>query len=308
MVLTQWFAQGRSGPDSYGILMAAEAQPDGTVGRRRFFRGSFLFDPSTEDVGAGFKHFRPLRHDKQTDSLVAYENHELTPGSGFAPFSMQQYELSKEAFYDRMDALIDPQPLDPNARLSSLVDAFEESVRRRVIAVDNGERFMAERNFGPLEMPVGHELFETTGPWEDFSTPSRDLRLLISLDTVLSFPNKVATYPERYRLANAAAAKQVAHELRAELDRQLGSRTIEDVRSDGNAQSLTLKQVAERGQALEAGYNPNDCIERRWGATEGTQEMASCRRRAPAEQQRRMESYRVWFATRVRPHRGVRAP
>jgi hypothetical protein len=240
MVLTQWFAQGRSGPDSYGILMAAEAQPDGTVGRRRFFRGSFLFDPSTEDVGAGFKHFRPLRHDKQTDSLVAYENHELTPGSGFAPFSMQQYELSKEAFYDRMDALIDPQPLDPNARLSSLVDAFEESVRRRVIAVDNGERFMAERNFGPLEMPVGHELFETTGPWEDFSTPSRDLRLLISLDTVLRFPNKVATYPERYRLANAAAAKQVAHELRAELDRQLGSRTIAYVRSDGNAQSLTL--------------------------------------------------------------------
>ena len=33
-------------------------------------------------------------------------------------------------------------------------------------------------------MPDGPAIFETTGAWEDFATPSRDLRLLIAMDVV----------------------------------------------------------------------------------------------------------------------------
>jgi hypothetical protein len=60
-----------------------------------------------------------------------------------------------------------------------------------------------------------------------------------------------------------------------------------------------MAQLIARRKALETAYNPNDCIERRWGAR--GDELATCRRRAPAEQRRRMESYREWFATRTRP-------
>src|SRR5262249_16388005 len=49
-------------------------------------------------------------------------------------------------------------------------------------------------------MPDGAAIFETSGAWEDFSTPSRDLRLLIAIDVVLGFPDRVARRPERYAM------------------------------------------------------------------------------------------------------------
>ena len=68
-----------------------------------------------------------------------------------------------------------------------LVDALYEAVSRRVVSVNNGEDFMAKRGFRAIDMPKGYSVFETTGPWEDFSTPARDMRLLISIDTVMGF-------------------------------------------------------------------------------------------------------------------------
>jgi hypothetical protein len=307
MILTQWLPQGRPGGD-YGLLMAAEAQPDGTVGRRRFFRGSFLFDPSTKDVGAGFKQFRPLRYDAQAGNIVPLDNAALREHPEFADYSRQQYEITRDRFYDRMDALINPEPLDPHARLVSLVDAFEESVRRRVTAVDNGERFMADRGYQPIDMPVGHDIFETQGPWEDFSTPSRDMRLLISLDTVTDFPALVARQPKRFKLAGPQAGEEAAAALRAALERELRARAITYTRSDGQPQELDLWTLRTRADALEMAYNPNDCVELRWAAPDGSKERASCKRRAPAEQQARMNRYRPWFRERTRPPRGARAP
>jgi len=52
-------------------------------------------------------------------------------------------------------------------------------VRRRVVSVDNAEAYLA-RHPGIVPMPEGYAIFETTGPWEDYSTPSRDMRLLHS--------------------------------------------------------------------------------------------------------------------------------
>jgi hypothetical protein len=62
-----------------------------------------------------------------------------------------------------------------------------------------------------------------------------------------------------------------------------------------------LAELVERAKRLEMGYNPNDCVELRWGAPEGSEEHATCRRRASEEQQKRMEQYREWFARRERP-------
>jgi hypothetical protein len=304
MVITSWFPQGTGEDGGYGILMAAEAQPDGTVGRRRFWRGSFLFDPSTRDVGAGFKRFRPLQYDRKTGEIRSLTNEELASTDLFARFSMQQYRGSQDDFYDRMEALINPRPLDPSRRLLSLVDALEESVRRRVVAVDNGERFMAERGYRVMEMPEGHAIFETTGPWEDYSTPSRDMRLLISIDTVTGFPDRVSRLPDRFRIAETEAPRMVVA-LREQLDRELGTRTVAYRKSNGEEQKLTLKQVVARTPALEMAYNPNDCVEIRWGAAEGSAEYASCKRRANAEQRARMKRYRPWFHTRTRPPRGT---
>ena len=75
-------------------------------------------------------------------------------------------------------------------------------------------------------------------------------------------------------------------------------------RSDGSEWKLTLGDVIGRAGALEMAYDPNDCVEVRWGAPDASDERATCRRRAPAEQRTRMESYRDWFRESRRPVRG----
>jgi len=46
-------------------------------------------------------------------------------------------------------------------------------------------------------MQIG--IFQAGGQWEDFSTPNRDLRLLIAMDAVLGFPEKVASSPDDFK-------------------------------------------------------------------------------------------------------------
>lgn len=303
MIVVRWIPQALGGK---GMLLAADAQPDGTIGRRRFWRGTFMFTPSTQDVGAGFKAFRPFYYDIPTQSLLPSTNAELLElgeKGEVIPFSKQQYEGSLDDFYDTVEGLINPRPLDPSARLIALVEAFDEQVNRRVSSVVNGEKFMAERGFKPIEMPSDTAIFLTSGPWEDYSTPSRDMRLLIALDTVVGFPDAVRRTPERFGLTAGSELDATLETLREELDKELSARSFTYTRSNGAEQTLTLKDVTDRVVALEMAYNPNDCIEIRWGALEGSEERASCKRLAPPAQLEKMKSYRPWFETRQRPQR-----
>ena len=301
LIIGGWRAQGT---DGYGILVGADAQPDGTVGRRRFWRGSFLFSPDTTDVGAGFKRYRPLRYSRSAGEMVSLTNDQLDEDSGFAPYSREQYEGTTDDFYMQMEGIINPRPLDPLAMQVSLVDALEESVSRRLNSVDNGERYMSSRRFAEMEMPTGYSIFETSGGWEDFATPSRDMRLLISIDTVRLFPSRARQSPERFGLpaegpALDAAMVEIEQALAAELER----RTFQYTRTDGELWTLTLADVVARMEAMEMAYNPNDCPEIRWGAPEGTEEYATCDRHAPRFQRERMAEYRSWFRDRTRPAR-----
>ncbi|MCA9545582.1 MAG: hypothetical protein KC613_14355, partial [Myxococcales bacterium] len=298
LVVTGWVPQGATEP---GLLMAADAQPDGTIGRRRFWQGSFLFTPDTRDVGAGFKGWRPVYAEKG-GAVVARDNAYLQETRNFPPYSEDQYAGSASDFYDRMEALMNPRPLDPFARQAALVEALHEVVKRRVQAVDNGEAFMRERAHRPIDMPDGANIFLTAGPWEDFSTPSRDLRLLISIHTVLDFADSVRRNPARFDLA-AAEAEGVVAQVAAARDVALGERTVQYTNSAGQPVTLTLAQVVARRHALEMAYNPNDCAEIRWGAVAGTDEYASCQRHAPQAHRDRMAEYRSWFAERRRPAR-----
>ena len=88
----------------------------------------------------------------------------------------------------------------------------------------------------------------------------------------------------------------------ARLEDELGKRAFQYTRSDGSTWKLTLADLIDRTPAMEMAYNPNDCAEIRWSAPEGSEERATCKRRAPEGQQTRMAKYREWFATRERPH------
>lgn len=298
LIVARWVPQGAG--DDYGILIGADAQPDGTVGRRRFWRGTFLFDPDTTDVGAGFKAFRPIVYDREARTYESLPNEAITARAGYVPFSMAQYEGTTDSYYERMETIINPRPLDAWRAQVALIDALESSATRRVVSVQNGEDWKASNPGKTIDMPEGSAIFLTAGAWENFSTPSRDLRMLIAMDTVMRFPDVLRRSPARFGVS-AEEAESAAETLRGRLADELARRSFTYRRSDGEAQTLTLAALVGRASAFEMAYNPNDCVERRWGAPEGSDEMRSCTAHAPAAQRERMAEYREWFATRRRP-------
>jgi hypothetical protein len=144
-------------------------------------------------------------------------------------------------------------------------------------------------------------IFLAGGPWEDFSTPNRDLRLLIAIDAVIGFPDKVMESPEDYKISKLTSAAETRNKLQTLLEKKVSSLTISYTRSDGSSQKLSLAEILKRRDAFEMAYNPNDGIEIRWGAPEKSNERATCRRQAPSGQQNTMKSVRKWFHDRQHP-------
>lgn len=300
IVVSQWIPER---PGHWGSLMGADAQPDGTIGRRTFWRGTFLFTPDTRDVGAGFKAWRPILYDDETLAYTVLTNEEIDRRSGFTPYSRDQYSGNTDDFYDRMEALIDPRPVDAISRQVALVDALEESVVRRVVSIDTGEQYLRAHPGEVIPMPDGLDIFQTEGAWEDFSTPSRDMRLLVAIDTVMGFPDALRRRSERFGIG-PAELDSVSAAVRARRDQELASRSFEYVGSDGQHRRVTLAEIVARAPAIEVAWNPNDCPEIRWGAAPGSDELRACARHAPSEQTQRIEStMRSWFHARARPVR-----
>jgi len=119
---------------------------------------------------------------------------------------------------------------------------------------------------------------------------------------VRAFPARVARGPQRYALGGQSL-DAVRSRLESILREQSAARRFVYQRSNGSDWTVTLADVLARGPGLEVAYNPNDCVELRWGAPPGSDEAATCTRHAPREQAERMERYREWFHERRRPPR-----
>ncbi|MBY0381094.1 MAG: hypothetical protein K2W78_04150 [Xanthobacteraceae bacterium] len=298
LMLTKRVAQTGT---SAGVFLAADAQPDGTVAIKRFWRGNFLFAQDPALGGPGFKHFRPIVRDSG-GALRRLTNDEIAKNPQYANYSPEQSKLSVEAFYDRMDDVMSPEPLDPSSAMKEVITALDEQVQARVTSVENGRKFLNSGK-GEAAMPKGPAIFETTGAWEDFATPSRDLRLLIAIDVVRGFPDRVARRSDRYAMPATRSTADVKADLQNELASELATRKITYTRSDGSPWTVPLKDIVDRVSALEMAYNVNDCVELRWGAAEKSDEAATCKKHAPAAQRADMLKYREWFHDRRRPPR-----
>ncbi|RPJ01185.1 MAG: hypothetical protein EHM31_06420 [Candidatus Aminicenantes bacterium] len=294
--LVRWVGQTRKKP---GLLLGADAQPDGTIGVKRFWKGNFLFTTGEVIGEPGFKAFRPIVVEAGRPRLLS--NAEIAASPEFGDFSLQQEKIAPEDFYAAMEKLINPDPLDAEAALEDLFRALHEQLIVRVGSVANGEAFMTEHPGTVIPMPSGKSVFQSLGPWEDYSTPNRDLRLLIAIDTILEFPDKVALNPGAYDTGGKKTPDAVRRELLALQHKRAAALSISYKGSDGSSRDLTLEDIFRRKEAFEMGYNPNDSIEIRWGAPEGSAELKTARRRAPSSQIAKMNALRPWFKKRLRP-------
>jgi hypothetical protein len=296
-VLVSWKPQSKK---VAGKLLAVDAQPDKTIAIKRFWKGNFLFNTSEVVGEPGFKAFRPILYNNGKLQLMT--NEMLADSSGFAPFSLQQKGMESEIFYRIMERTINPKPLDPETALVDLIQALHEQLLVRVKSVANGETYMQAHPGTIIPMPSNAKgVFLAGGQWENFSTPNRDLRLLIAMDAVLEFPDRVAKYPGDFNISKLGTPEKEKENLQSVLEKITTKLTITYTRTDGSQQELTLAEILDRRIAFEMAYNPNDGVEIRWGAQENSAERETCKRKAPQNQQKTMQEIRKWFAQRLHP-------
>ena len=126
--------------DAAGVFLAVDGQPDGTVARKRFWRGNFLFAQDPALGSPGFKRFRPIVRDRN-GALRRLTNDEIAKNPQYGDYSLDQSRLGIEDFYDRMDDVMSPAPLDPLRAMKEAITSLEEQVKARVTSVENGRKF-----------------------------------------------------------------------------------------------------------------------------------------------------------------------
>src|SRR5205814_6418364 len=75
-----------------GVILAVDGQPDGTVARKRFWHGNFLYAQDPALGGPGFKRFRPIVAAK-TVGLRRLTNDEIAKNPQYADFSLDQVRM-----------------------------------------------------------------------------------------------------------------------------------------------------------------------------------------------------------------------
>jgi hypothetical protein len=283
-----------------GVFLAVDAEPDGSITRKRFWRGNFLFVHEPSLGSPGFKQFRPIMRSDKGGPLRRLSTAEIARNPQYGDFSLEQSQMTPEEFYDRMDDVMSPEPLDPMRAMTDAITSLTEQIKTRVTAVENGRKYQLKQP-GDTSMPDGASIFETTGPWEDFSTPARDFRLLIAIDVVRNFPDRFVRRADHYAIPSGKTAADMRGELQNALASELAARKITYTRSDGSQWTLSVKDVVDRAADYEMAYNPNDCVELRWGAPENSEEASTCKRHAPQAQRAKMTEYRAWFRDRHWP-------
>lgn len=299
LILTRWVPGRR---DRIGTLYAIDGHPDQSISHKRYSRTTYFFTLKT--TSGGFKAFRPILYRDGAFCFVG--NAELATAPPSSRYSTEQYEFpDAEAWHARLEQILNPEPLDPLLVYRDRLQLLVEMLAERETAVQVAFEFMERNGWAVIPIPSGPEIFTTSGPWEDYSSPGRDLRLLAMADEILGFPAEVEENAAAFRIPEGRTAAEVRAELEIEWQRSRDALGIDIRRSDGSTGRFTLGMFVDRLRAFEMAYNPNDCPEVRWGATENDPEYATCLHRAPPAQRRLMEGYRLWFAARRQPSIGA---
>src|SRR5207244_754313 len=81
--------------------------------------------------GPGCKRFSPIVREGN-GALRRLSNEEIAKDPQYGDFSLEQAKLGVEDFYDRMDDVMSPAPLDPMRAMMEAIAALDEQVKARV--------------------------------------------------------------------------------------------------------------------------------------------------------------------------------
>lgn len=237
--------------------------------------------------GSGLKQWRPFKLVGATEKngrliggrFVFKKNAELADYStvqfygtgrsgGDATFEIRGRTVSYETFIrQRLASAKLDLVADLQRRLAEACDLFKGRVKSVQDAIDAGLHLKAH----PSTLP--QNIFSANGEWEDYSSPSKDLRLRFAFvsmrldlqEAIQAIRNGDASVirPENLRSELLQAYKNVA-----------STCSVTYKNSVGQPVGLGFSQLI--GRTLTMSFDPYHCPERRWGATDAS-ELATCR-------------------------------
>ncbi len=244
-----------------GVIHLIDGHPDGSLTWRRFGVGYAI---GSHRLGGGFKNFRPLRWENHR--LERTRNSELADLDPSAQWDRAQWTVAGVAgtYHDWVRASMAraDAPVDPVRDFREQVQGVcRELVDRASMIEESRASGLAA---GPHPNYLPWNIYGTTGDWETWSTPSRDARIRVLFRELRDV---VAAQPAGGTNRTAMRAIWNEETARAEC-------SVRYTASTGGSVTLTMGEVLDRLFALS--FDPYHCPERRWGAPEGSAELARC--------------------------------
>ena len=274
-----------------GRIWIFSSHPDHTLSRTFVGREFLRTGP---ELGSIFQKFRPIRvvgAKRAANGALVGGRIVGTPNSEIPDFSLEQYTGNPPSdpaawrraqwvwqdetmdFYTYLRAKmsfgdLEYRPLDEvNAMMMSLCQDLRARQRAVEISLEEG----IDRMTPPERLPGN--IYGTDGVWELYSTPSRDARLKTAFkelyDSVVQFV--------KLDLIDAPRLKYDGNDLVGDIrklyDRKAAACTISYRNSAGRSVTLSLRQITER--LFKLSFDPYQCVERRWGATDPA-ELSTC--------------------------------
>jgi formylglycine-generating enzyme required for sulfatase activity len=277
-----------------GRIQYIDSHPDNTLTRGYY---DLRFTRANPGVGAGFKNWRPLRlvgYSSRGDGALVGGHIELARNEEIPTYSDEQYYgngtrvadadwsngtfvLNGETldYYDYVRAKVGGGKLqfDPVKEVAEMVDSNCADLHYRVQAVDIGIAAGTQNRPEPDRLP--RNIYGTSGDWETYSTPSRDARLKTAFKELR---DKAERFVQMYQNGDTKhllyTGRDLIDDMLAAYDREAGQCSVNYKRTNGAPVSLSYEEARKRLFLIS--FDPYQCIERRWGATD-PEELSTCR-------------------------------
>lgn len=275
-----------------GRILIFSSHPDHTLSRSFIGREFLRTGP---ELGSIFQNWRPISlvGAKRLPSGVLVGGRVVgTPNGSIPDFSLEQYVGNppvNPALWGVAKFVKDNEEMDFYTYLRSSVSMGEleyhpvDEVRAMMQTLcsdihTRGQAIQISREEGrthlmspPAKLP--RNIYGTDGVWELYSTPSRDARLKTAFkemhDQIREFVRMKAMDAPRLNYKGT----DIAGDMLKAYDEESAACVTEYRTTDGRRIALSIDEVSRR--LFKLSFDPYQCIERRWGATDPA-ELASC--------------------------------
>ena len=279
--------------DSDGRMEYIDAHPDSSV-TRGFYDERFV--RARPGMGAGFKNWRPIKLVEATrrpdgvyvgGRIVLAANKDIADysdvqffGTGKRPDADSDWNTGSFAlngeyldYYDFVRAELAGGKLqfDPLREVHDMVDSNCNDLHYREDAVNLSLSAGLQNQPEPDRLPPN--IYGTEGDWETYSTPSRDARLKTAFRELRDQAQRFVTMYRKGDPKLVYKGHDLVGDMLAVYDREAGACHLTYMRTDGSQVALGYEEMRRRLFLMS--FDPHQCVERRWGATD-PRELATC--------------------------------